>query len=68
MPGPKSAQLKLRASAGLVGCANACAAKNIAEAMPRAIIVNFRSFLIVRTDLLFAFQLVLREAPLCQTT
>jgi hypothetical protein len=53
----------LRACAGLAGCANACAAKNIAEAIPRAITINFRSVFIVRIDLLFAFKVVLMEAP-----
>ena len=38
----------LRACAGRAGCANACAAKSIAETMPRAITVNFRSVFIVR--------------------
>jgi hypothetical protein len=36
----------LRACAGRAGCANACAVKNIAETMPRAITVNFRSVFI----------------------
>ena len=38
----------LRACAGVAGCANVCAVKSIAETMPRAITVNFRSVFIVR--------------------
>jgi len=36
----------LRAGAGRAGCANACAVMNIAQTMPRAITVNFRSLFI----------------------